>query len=83
MAWTADLNFEATYQLAKTSQFGVRAEVFNITDRQEKIAVNSTLYCNSASSAGCTTNLATFGMATARGSFQTPRQLRLTGVFRF
>lgn len=83
LAWTADLNFEATLQLMKTRQVGVRAEVFNVTDRQEKIAVNSTLYCNSASNATCTTNLSTFGKATARGSFQAPRQLRFTAVVRF
>ena len=83
LAWTADLNVEATLSIMKTRQAGLRAEIFNITDRQEKIAVNSTLYCNSASSATCTTNLSTFGKATARGSFQAPRQLRFTAVVRF
>jgi Carboxypeptidase regulatory-like domain/TonB-dependent Receptor Plug Domain len=83
MAWTADLNFEATLQILKTRQAGLRAEIFNVTDRQEKTAVNSTLFCNSASNATCTANLASFGKATARGSFQTPRQLRFTAVVRF
>lgn len=83
LAWTADLNFEATLQVMKTRQIGLRAEIFNVTDRQEKIAVNSTLYCNGPTSATCTANLNTFGKATARGSFQAPRQLRFTGVVRF
>jgi len=83
LAWTADLNFEATVTIKNTRQAGLRAEVFNVTDRQEKTAVNSTLYCNSASSATCTANLNTFGKATARGSFQAPRSLRLTAVLRF
>ena len=59
----------------KTRQAGLRAEIFNVTDRQEKIAVNSTLFCNSSANATCAANLASFGKATARGSFQAPRQL--------
>lgn len=83
LAWTADVNFEATLQIMKTRQAGLRAEVFNVTDRQEKTAVNSTLFCNSSSNATCAANLASFGKATARGSFQAPRQIRFTAVVRF
>jgi hypothetical protein len=81
--WTMDGSFELTWKLPKDTQFGFRGEAFNLTNRQTQTAVNSEQWCNSAANATCTTSINNFGLATARGSFQTPRTFRLTGIFRF
>ena len=77
-----DSAIEATWRLWRTLEFGVKAEAFNVTDEQNQINVNSTSFCSSAS-APCGSALTTYGKATTRAAFQTPRQYRLTGLIRF
>jgi hypothetical protein len=83
MIWTIDSSFELTWKLPKDTQFGFRGEAFNITDRQQKTAVNNEVWCNTTATAACNTAVNNFSKATARGSFQGPRTFRLSGIFRF
>lgn len=83
LVWTIDTAFELTWRLARNSQFGFKGEAFNVTDRQEKTAVNNTVWCNTTATAACQTAVNNFSKATARGSFQGPRTFRLSGIFRF
>ena len=65
-------------------QVGVKGEVFNVTDEQEKITVNNTTWCEAQpGSTACQTARTNYGTATARGSFQAPRNYRLTALVRF
>ena len=84
-----DTSVEATWRFFSTAQAGFKAEIFNITDRQEKLRSNNVVWCGSDSSAACTTARANFGKATARGSFRgglagtVPRSYRFTALIRF
>jgi hypothetical protein len=87
--WYMDTSIEATWRFFSTAQAGFRAEIFNITDRQEKLRANNVVWCGSDSSAACTTARANFGAATSRGSFRgglggtVPRSYRFTALIRF
>jgi outer membrane receptor protein involved in Fe transport len=79
-----DLSLEAVFNVWKSVQLGVKGEVFNVTDEQEKITVNNTQWCDAQpGSASCQTARNNYGTATARGSFQAPRNYRLTALVRF
>jgi hypothetical protein len=69
MEWSLDTSVEATWRIAGTNQAGFKAEVFNVTNRQEKIRSNNTVWCNTDEGAGCATARENFGKATQRGSF--------------
>jgi hypothetical protein len=87
--WYLDTSVEATWRIFQTTQAGFRAEIFNITDRQEKLRSNNVTWCGSDEGTGCATSRANFGKATSRGSYRgglagtTPRQYRFSLIFRF
>jgi hypothetical protein len=87
--WALDTSVEVTFGKFRAGQrlfeFGVKGEAFNVSDRQEKTAVNNTTWCDNTvnPSASCQTARTTFGTATARGSFQAPRNFRATALLRF
>lgn len=83
MAWSLDTSVEGTWRIWDTAQAGLRAEAFNVTNREEKLTSNNTTWCGSDSSAACTTARANYGKATARGSFRQPRTYRFSLIFRF
>ena len=89
MEWYLDTSVEGTWRVYRTAQAGFRAEIFNITNRQEKLRANNLQWCNADSNATCTTNRAQFGTATSRGSFRgglsgtLVRSYRFTAIFRF
>jgi hypothetical protein len=82
MWWQLNGSLEATYRLFGTVDIGAKAEVFNVTDRQGEFVVSNTAWCN-AETTGCQTTRNNFGTYTARGSFQAPRNFRLTWLVRF
>lgn len=89
MEWFLDTSFEATWKIAGTHNAGFKAEIFNITDRQEKLRSNNVVWCGSASSTACQTAIDNFGKATARTSFRgglagtSPRAFRFSAIYRF
>lgn len=83
MEWLTDLSAELTWRVAGTYQAGFKTEFFNLTNREEKIISNNTVWCNSDTGTGCATARANYGKATARGSFQAPRRFRFSAIFRF
>lgn len=89
MEWVLDTAVEATWRIAGTTQAGLKAEVFNVTNRQEKIRSNNFVWCGSDAGAGCAAARENFGKATARGSFRGGigshpiRSYRFSLIFRF
>ncbi len=83
IAWFLDTSLEVTWQFVSRAQAGLRAELFNITNEQEKIAVNNSVWCNTTATAACATAVERYGTATARGSFQAPRSVRFSAIVRF
>ncbi len=81
----ADGSLEATFRVYRTAEIGIKGEMFNISDMQDKIQVNNTTFCANTTnpSASCTTARNNFGTATARGSFFGPRNYRITTLIRF
>ncbi len=81
-----DTSLEATFSIWRSLEFGVKGEVFNVTNVQRQTNVNNLTWCGDAtasSTSSCGVARATFGTATARGSFQPPRSYRLTTLVRF
>src|SRR5262249_9299897 len=81
-----DGSLEATFTVWRTVELGVKGEVFNFTDQQKQRAVDQLTWCDDATqAAGSSCGLArqNFGKATARNSYQLPRNYRLTAVLRF
>jgi hypothetical protein len=83
LQWFIDSSIELTWRGPSATQVGVKGEIFNLTNREEKIVNNNTAWCGSTANAACQTAVDNFGKATARGSFQTPRQYRISAIFRF
>ncbi len=89
MEWYLDTSVEATWRIVNTAQAGFRAEIFNITNRQEQLRSNNVVYCGSQAGAGCADAIANYGKATSRGSYRGglvgtfPRQYRFSAIFRF
>jgi outer membrane receptor protein involved in Fe transport len=87
--WYLDTSIEATWRIYSTSRAGFRAEIFNITDHQEKLRSNNVVWCGSEAGTGCSAAVANFGKATSRGSFRgglagtTPRAFRFSMIFGF
>ncbi len=83
LQWTLDNSVEATFRGPRTTQVGVKAEVFNVTNQEAKIISNNTAFCGSTAVAACATAVENYGRAGARGSFQAPRTFRVSAIFRF
>ena len=89
MEWYLDTAVEATWRIFDTAQAGLKAEIFNITDRQEKLRSNNIVWCNTDVGTGCTAARDAFGKATARTSFRdglagtSTRSTRFSLIFRF
>jgi len=81
-----DTSLEATFTVWRTLELGLKGEIFNVTNIQRPVTVNNTNWCDDPTqpaNSTCAINRATFGTATARGSFQAPRAYRLTALMRF
>jgi outer membrane receptor protein involved in Fe transport len=79
-----DGSFEVTFRPYRTSEVGLKAEAFNVLNNEEKIGVGSSNWCSeSVNSTACNSARDTFGRATARGNFKTPRTYRFSAIFRF
>ena len=78
-----DFATELTWRVAGSHQAGFKAEIFNLTNNQEKIINNNVAWCGTTANAACTTAVANFGKASARGSYVLPRRYRFTLIYRF
>jgi hypothetical protein len=78
-----DFATELTWRIAGTNQAGFKAEIFNLTNNEEKIINNNVAWCGATANAACTTAVANFGKASARGSFILPRRYRFSLIYRF
>ena len=78
-----DFATELTWRLAGTNQAGFKAEIFNLFDNEEKIVNNNVAWCGQTANAACSTAVANFGKASARGSFLEPRRFRFSLIYRF
>ncbi len=81
-----DTSLEATFNVWKTIEFGLKGEIFNVTNIQRQSRVDNFTWCDNASAAptsSCGIARATFGAGTARASYQVPRTYRLTALVRF
>jgi hypothetical protein len=81
-----DTSLEATFTVWRSLELGLKGEIFNVTNIQRPVTVNNTNWCDDPTqpaNSTCSINRATFGTATARGSFQAPRAYRLTALMRF
>jgi hypothetical protein len=80
-----DASLEATFNVWRTIELGVKGEIFNITDQQRQVNINNLNWCDDASPTNgtCSVARANFGTGTARSSFQVPRGYRLTALVRF
>jgi hypothetical protein len=89
MEWYLDTAVEATWRIAGTNQVGLKTEIFNITNRQEKLRSNNVVWCGSAAGTGCQAAIDNFGKATARTSYRGgltgtfPRAFRFSLIYRF
>jgi len=78
-----DFATELTWRVAGTNQAGFKAEIFNLTNNEEKTTSNNVAWCGATLNAACTTAVANFGKASARGSFIQPRRYRFSLIYRF
>ena len=83
MAWLVNASAELVWRIRNRNQAGFKAELFNLTNQEGKTASNNTVWCGNTATAACTTAVANYGKATARGSFQAPRTYRFSAIFRF
>ncbi|HEX7281086.1 MAG TPA: carboxypeptidase regulatory-like domain-containing protein [Vicinamibacterales bacterium] len=89
MEWYLDTSVEATWRLFSTAQAGFRAEIFNLTNRQEQLRSNNVVWCGSDAGTGCSGFRTNYGKATSRGSYRGglagtfPRSYRFSAIFRF
>ena len=89
MEWFMDTSFEAAWKIGGTHNAAFRAEIFNITDRQEKMRSNNVVWCGAASNTTCETAINNYGKATARTAFRggvagtSPRAFRFSAIYRF
>jgi hypothetical protein len=78
-----DFSLEATMRAFQTSNFGVKFDIFNLFNDEEKVNVSNTTWCNSTATSTCATTVANYGLASTRGAFNTPRTYRVTFLFRY
>lgn len=87
--WSIDTSIEGTWRIFSTAQAGFRTEIFNLTDRQEKLRSNAVVWCGSDVGTGCATARTNYGAATSRTSFRggltgtNTRSVRFSMIFRF
>jgi len=84
-SWVLDTSLELTFPLFRLLEVGAKAEVFNVTDRQKKTGISSSLWCENTVNpvAACTTARNNYAKATTRGAFQAPRSYRFSTFVRF
>jgi hypothetical protein len=82
LAKSLDATVEATRRVGRAS-FGMKFDVFNVFNLEDKIAVNNTTWCASSTTPSCQASVNSFGTATVRNSFQVPRTMRFTFVVRY
>lgn len=78
-----DFATELTWKIAGTQEAGFKAEIFNLTNNEEKIISNNVAWCGTTANAACATAVENFGKASARGSFLQPRRYRFSLIYRF
>ncbi|HEX5069180.1 MAG TPA: TonB-dependent receptor [Vicinamibacterales bacterium] len=83
MVVTADVALEGTFRVGRSTNLGVKFETFNLFNSQDKIGVTNTAWCNDNTTSSCQAVRESFGTATTRSSFVTPRTYRLSFVVRF
>jgi hypothetical protein len=83
LADVTDFSLDIAWKAVRTSRFGIKVDVFNLFNNEEKLTESNTAWCNATVTAACQTAVANFGTATTRGSFQTPRQYRFSFVVRY
>jgi hypothetical protein len=87
--WYLDTSFEGSWRFYDTAQAGFKFEIFNITDRQEKMRSNNFVWCNSDVGTGCAAARTNFGKATSRAAYRggvtgtQVRSYRFSMIFRF
>ncbi|HVS32898.1 MAG TPA: carboxypeptidase regulatory-like domain-containing protein [Thermoanaerobaculia bacterium] len=83
--WSIDNSIEGTFRVLDLMEIGIKAEIFNVTDNQEKASPGATTWCNNTTNpaAACTQARDRFNKATVRTHFQTPRTYRITTLLRF
>jgi hypothetical protein len=83
--YRVDGSVEGVVRVWRTAEFGIKAEIFNVSNNEAKINLTNQTWCNNTTnpSTTCTTARNTFGTATSRGQFLTPRNYRLTTLLRF
>jgi hypothetical protein len=77
-----DASVEAVRRAGRAS-VGMKFDVFNVFNTEEKIGVNNTSWCASTATAACQAAVDAYGTATVRNSFQTPRTFRFTFLVRY
>jgi len=77
-----DFALEAAYHGFQKTYVGVKFEIFNLFNNEEKTNVNNQAWCNATTTATCTTAVNTFGTATARASFLAPSTYRISFLIR-
>jgi outer membrane receptor protein involved in Fe transport len=82
MDFDLDLSVEAAVRTFERAQVGLKFDVFNLFNVQEKTAVSNTAWCNSTEGA-CGLERATYGTATSRGAFDAPTTIRFTFLVRW
>jgi carboxypeptidase family protein/TonB-dependent receptor-like protein len=85
-----DFAVEGGWKPWRNVQGGVKIEIFNVFNSQDKVQANNLTYCSATTGvpAACAAtrtpgSTTFFGAATARGSFQLPRSFRYSLIFRF
>jgi len=78
-----DFASELTWRMAGTNQAGFKAEIFNLTNNEEKFINNNVAWCAATANAACAIAVANLSKAGARGSFLTPRRYRFSLIYRF
>jgi hypothetical protein len=91
--WTIDNSAELTFGIVRGMEVGLKAEAFNVTNREAQINTTLTTWtnnclsnasaCTAAQLATANTTRTNFGKATARSHFQDPRTYRFTALVRF
>ena len=80
---TSTDSLELIWRAPGSTQIGLKGEAFNLTNREEKTQSNNFAFCGATANQACVDAVNNFGKATARGSFQRPRNFRISAIFRF
>lgn len=78
--WQLNLSTEVTFDAFDMLEIGIKGEVFNVTDEQDQVVVSNTTWSEAA---GGQSTRDAFGLGTARGAYNLPRNYRLTALIRF